>query len=216
MAAVIQTCETAGHTERDLIRQLQVDRWPACHSLFLNVQQLLEDYQATAAESTKIRLAGDKLSLLHCLHIIGRAGVLPTEDSFEGLLVSTLARHASVLTLQLRTLKMPLTLPNLQHLVLDLGRDMLEISFSSLQIHEEVFPSINMLKGLKTLFIQASRFDVEPPSLTNCVCLRHVAMRGVNFVLLNSSPKLALPAGCQLHAILGDKVAWGFSNDTPE
>ena len=113
MAAEVQTCMRAGKAKQDLTRQLQVDRWPAGHSLFLNLVQLPEGDQATANELNKIRLASDNLPLLHCLHIIGRARVFPTEGTIEGVLMDVLARHVPVLTLQVRALKMPLTLPNL-------------------------------------------------------------------------------------------------------
>ena len=153
------------------------------------------------------------LPSLHCLHIIGRVRDFPTEDNIEGLLVNVLARHASVLTLQLRPLKMPLTLPNLQHLVLDLGRDMLEHYSSGIQMHQEVFPAISTLKGLKTLYIQSNCADIEAPNLKNCVCLQHVAIKGIRLQPSNSSPELVLPAECQLHANFGDDLLCGYCHD---
>ena len=43
VAAQLHACKRVGTNEQDLIRQLQIDRWPSCHSLFLNLQQLPED-----------------------------------------------------------------------------------------------------------------------------------------------------------------------------
>ena len=209
VAAQLHACKTLGTNERDLIRQLQIDRWPSCHSLFLNLQRVPEGFQANAAVLDQIHLADSKLHLLHCMHIICGEGVLLTESSMEGLLVSVLARHASVLTLQVKALKMPLTMPNLQHLMLDLGREMSKYFFASTQ--EMVFPAIGLLESLRTLYIQTYHFvDVEPPNLTNCVCLQHVTLRRVHFVRLDSSQELALPAGCQLHAILGTDLLRNF------
>ena len=215
VAAEIHTCETIGRHDQDITRQLRLDRWPTCHSLFLNLHQLPEGFQATTAESNKIRLAGDKLSMLHCLHILGRGGVLLTENSMEGFLVSILARRVLVLTLEIKTLEMPLTLPTLQHLVLYFGQ---RRNGDPERIHEKVFPAISMLKRLTTLYIKSSQMRVGFPNLRNCVHLRHVALQGVSFMKRTSSTKLTLPTGCQLHELLtevqGEDIYYWSDSDS--
>ena len=208
VAAEVRPCETPGIIEQDLVKQLQVDRWPACHSLFLNLEQLPEGFQATADALNKIRLAasGNNMPLLHCLHIIGRTRVPLTENGIEGFLVDVLARHASVMTLQVKTLKMPLTMPNLQHLVLFLDKRHVYVYSND----EELFPAISMLKGLKTLYIFFLGAFLGLSSLANCVHLQRFAAQGdVTFVRSTSSTKRFLPAGCQLHALLSDGQVHG-------
>ena len=66
-------------------------------------------------------LASNNMSKLHCVHLIGR----PLRGTaFDSMLVSLLAKHAVVLTLQVdlvvapMPLQLSLALPNLQHLAL--------------------------------------------------------------------------------------------------
>lgn len=97
-----------------LIRQLHLDRWGASHSIYFDLWQLHEAAGVTSAQLEQMRVASRALPLLHCLHVVGRPNVPLTESSVEGVLVSLLARHAAVLTLQVKSISMPLSLPNLQ------------------------------------------------------------------------------------------------------
>ena len=188
--------KTRNHN-RDLLGQLQLDRWPAGHSLFLNLQSLRVAVQVTPAQADRIHLAANNLPLLRCLHIIGRDTVPLTRSSVESVLVDCLARNALVLTIQTRTVKMPLTFPNLQHLMLGLTRPL----YGSCSSHEEVFPALRTLKGLKTLFVQSCcTFTIlikGATDLTSCMHLQHLTVQGVKF-----SGMLSLPAGCCLHSIV--------------
>ena len=99
----------------DLMRQLQVSRWPACHSLCLNLRQLDEGVEVTQAQKEQVSMASSALPLLRCVHVIGRDEMPLIMSSIEGMLVGLLARHASVITLQVKSIAMQLDLPNLQH-----------------------------------------------------------------------------------------------------
>ena len=101
--------------------QLQLKKWPACHSLFLNLHRLHKSGELTLEQMAETEEAARKAATLHCLHIISRPQVPLMDSSVEAVLVRHLAEHASVMTLQVRTLTMPLDFPKLQHLVLDLG-----------------------------------------------------------------------------------------------
>ncbi len=37
VAAEVHMCKTTGNIRQDLISQLQIERWPTCHSLFINL-----------------------------------------------------------------------------------------------------------------------------------------------------------------------------------
>ena len=166
---------------------LQIKRWPTCHSLFLNLSQVHEAAGLTEAQVEQLGQAA--LPWLHCLHIIGRGSVAMSVSSMEAQLVNFLARHASVLTLQVKTISVPIDLPTLQHLVLDLDPSSLFW----------VGDKLSMLKGLKSLYLQ-SRIDLVCTDggmdLSGCRRLQKVAVRGVRL-----KGKVALPAGCALHAI---------------
>ena len=108
--------------EQICMSQLQLKKWLACHSLYLNLWRLHETGELTADQTAEIEHAARNAATLHCLHFIGRSQVPLMDSSLEGVLMCLLAKHASVLTLQVRTLTMPLDFPNLQHLMLDLGR----------------------------------------------------------------------------------------------
>ena len=65
-------------------------------------------------------------------------------------------------------------------------------------IEIRLFPTISVLKGLKTLYIESLSGHgilMYATDLTGCVHLTHVAVQGVSLV-----GELALPAGCLLHA----------------
>lgn len=180
--------------EHDLVDQLQLDNWPTRHSLFLNLEQLQEAVQLTPAQTQDIRSAGNKLPRLHCLHLIGRDGMPLTRSSIEGVIVSALTEHVSVLSLQVGMIEMPLAAPNLQHLVVAL-------KFNETWV-DQLFPAVRLLKRLRTLYVQScsnsSRTSIgRHIDLTECAHLQHVAMQGVSF-----TGPLYLPAECQLHAIL--------------
>ena len=90
------------HSRRINLTQLQLERWPTCHSLWLNLWQLHEAGDVNPAQVEQIRQAASTLPLLQCLHIIGRPEVSLTQSSIEGVLTSLLAKHAAVLTLQVK------------------------------------------------------------------------------------------------------------------
>ena len=181
------------------IKQLRLNKWSFCHSLFLNLQGLHGTGQVTLAQIEKIGTASIALPLLRCLHIIGRPLVPVTENSVEGVLISSLARHASVLTLQVRTVITSLDFPNLQHLVLKLGVTSHKRGgiTDNIKSRVEQLPSISMLKHLKTLYVQSfDNITVHPIDLTKCMHLQHVAVQ--NTLLIGG---LLLPDTCLLHTL---------------
>ncbi len=177
------------------IRQLQPKKWSACHSMFLSLWRLHQTGKLTPAEIADIDRAARTLPLLRCLHIIGRSQVPLNQSSLEGVLLSVLARHALVLTLQVKTVTMPLDLPNLQHLVLDIGAR----SHKGPRQEEdgEAFQCISMLKGIITLYVKSPGTRIlHPIDLTGCVHLQHLALQDVRLL-----GKLTLPEPCLLHDI---------------
>ena len=196
-----QVHNTPGNNGHDLMRQLQLDRWPAFQSLRHNLWHLHEAVKLTPDQSAELDLASNALPLLHCLHIIGRDQVPLTHSSAEGVLVRLLARHALVLTLQVKTVAMPLDLPTLQHLVLNLDAD--PTGQGHRQTHCALFPALSMLKGLQTLFIQSHRTTTSgtptiknATDLTACVHLQYVVLQDVRH-----EGMIVLPAGCFLHVV---------------
>lgn len=183
--------------EQVFMRQLQLDRWHGCHSLCLNLRQLSEAAKLTSEQIKMIRQASNELPFLRCLHIIGRPQVPLTKDSLEGMLMSFLAKRLSVLTLHVNAVMMPLDMPLLQHLVLELGTTTgLKFNFDEEVGYESHL--LNDLKGLTTLCLKAERGVIlDALDLRGCVHLRHVAVQGVRF----QEDSLALPAGCQLQII---------------
>ena len=209
--------ECAGH-KHICMGQLQLNRWHDCHSLHLNLWRLSKAAGLSALQVEEVSSASKTLPLLRCLHLIGRDQVTFTESSIEGILLRLVARHASVLTLQVKTVDMPLDfLPKLQHLALDLDAN--PTTQGIMQTHESLFSAIGMLKGLRTLYMQSTRqvgnqqpsqvcktIKIAKADLTACAHLQHVALRGVGL-----DGELILPDGCCLHAtgepgFLGKKV----------
>ena len=191
---------------RVCMRQMQLDRWLACHSLCLNLRRLAKDVNFDATQIEALNSASEALPLLHCLHLIGRAQVTLTESSIESTLLRLLARHALVLTLQVKTVNMPLGfLPNLQHLVLNL--DAAPSTQGNTQNHGLLFPAISTLKGLRTLYLQFAQdtLGLWPGTinLTACAHLQHVALPNTR-----SFGSLILPAGCRLHAFYDVFCLW--------
>ena len=195
---------------RDLTEQLQLERWTGCHSLFLNLQHLRHLHgivmvTAIAAKIEQLCLNGC-LSSLRCLHIISRRQVPLTKTSAEGVFMGLLAKHASVLTLDVKTVSMPLDLPKLQHLILDLD---VASEYHWERTHEALFPAFSTLAGLKTLSVQSSSTMISGKTdLTACVHLQCVALQGVEL-----KGGVALPAGCSLHVLHktqhGDQIMSG-------
>ena len=179
------------------MRHLQLDRWHYCHSIFLNIQQLHEAAEVTEAQIKQIALASSTALDLHCLHIIGRDHLPLWEKSIADLVMSLLAKHASVLTLQVKAVVLP-QLPALQHLVLDLDASSGQDGWN----RSALFPAINKLQGLKSLYVQALKgtlYTVKANKvidLRGCRHLRHMAVQGILFYEM-----LALPAGCLFHMI---------------
>lgn len=191
---------TPGDDRHDLMRQLQLDRWPAFQSLRLDLWHLCQALKLTPDQVEELDLASTALPLLQCLHIIGRDQAPLTHSSAEGVLVRLLARHASLLTLQVKTVTMPLDLPTLQHLVLDLDAD--PTGQGHRQTHKARFSAISVLKGLNTLYIQSHRTAASGPptikngtDLTGWAHLQHIALQDVRL-----EGMVVLPAGCLLHA----------------
>lgn len=121
------------------------------------------------------------------------------------MLVELLAKHVQVLTLQVARVAMPLDMPCLQHLLLDLNIVPASVGW---RYHDTLFPAISHLKGLKTLYIRSVRkgvylgdssSDVIPRrSLQQCVHLRHVVLQ---YIRLACTAGLSVPAGCSLQVI---------------
>ena len=178
-----------------LLRRLQLDRWPTCHSLCLNLAKVANKRDIPSSQLAQIALilmAGHNMPLLHCLHLIGRPGAPLMQNSIEGMVISCLAKHLSVLTIEIRKVLTPLNLPKLQHLVLQLTSENMYG-----ENRETLIPAACVLKGLKTLYVTTDMsilFITGPTDLTACTQLQVVAVQDVHFKGL-----LALPAGCQLH-----------------
>ena len=198
----------AGEVNRDdgnaILRQLlQLDKWPTCHTLYLNLWRMLEVVEATPAQIRKISQANTALPLLQYVHIIGRDEEPFTdsdsEDDADNLLMSILANRAPDLTGRVKVIETPLDLPSLQHLVLDLGTTWgRELRYTLMRF----FPMLSMLEGVKapkleSLFVSLPAITVSGPTdLTTFENLRRVATQRVRFEGL-----LALPAGCCFHAL---------------
>ncbi len=183
-----------GSDGQDLMRQLQVSNWPASQSLCLNLWQLHDATEATPMQIERIKQVGKALPLLRCLHIIGRSQMPVKDNNMEGVLLSALARHVSLLTLQVKTIRTPLNLPALQHLVLRIDR--ISQRGGREPTHRALFPSISLLKGLKTLYVRSNNTTIKGPTdLRDCVHLQSMALQDVEL-----EGVLALPAACRLHA----------------
>ena len=184
-----------GLVERVCMEQLQLDRWPKCYFLCFNLQRLPKGTELSQSQINKIKKASEALPLLQGLHIISRDyPYLATESSFEAVLINSLARHASVLTLKAlpKMITLPFDLPTLQHLVLEMAA----ISTTPFcfgedngPMHRNPFKAIRGLKNLKTLYIHYYRSPAcckqKIAGLVNlfaCVHLQHVTLRNVIFM----------------------------------
>ena len=128
---------------------------------------------------------------LHYLHIIGRHHLSIIESSMEGRLISLLAWHAVVLTLQVKALITPLELPNLQHLLLGLDQPGTSRWEDNLIVP---FLAVTILRSLRTLYVHCRRvLSSKAITLTDCVHLQYVGLQGAAFEGLP-----ILPAGCAL------------------
>ncbi len=173
--------------------QLRLKRWPFCHSLCLNLCRW--HGKLTPAEMAEIEQAAGTLPELQYLHIIGRPQVPLKKTGVEGVLVSILAKLAPVLTLDVKTIQMPLDLPNLQHLVLNFGA-----TFFKGDREDSWGPSlsISVLKGLKTLYVQSFNNTItQPIDLAKCVHLQHFAVQNTQL-----EGSMALPKGCRLRLLV--------------
>ena len=198
-----------GNYEHIPTDQLQLEKWGDCHSLFINLRQLHEAGRLSSRQIEQMTDASCWLPDLHCLHIIGRdqQPLILDKQSIEGRLVELLARHVQVLTLQVAKLAMPLHMPSLQHLLLDLDTVPYTYGRSGARwSHDDIFPAISHLEGLRTLYVQSARKDayidktsgsVGPErGLRDCVHLQHVVMQGIRL-----ADDLSVPAGCSLQVI---------------
>ncbi len=180
------------------LSQLQLNKWSTSHSLWINTWQLHEAAKVSPAQFEQLKAVASKLPVLQCLHIIGRPEMPLTKGSIEEVLVSLLAKHALVLTLQVKRVQMPLEFPALQHLVVDIDSAKNYRPWWEEDIEHSLFEAISMLKGLKTLYLQSSDgIPICATDLTGSVHLTHIAVQGI---ILVARDKLALPAGCLLHA----------------
>ena len=93
---VAELCSKHASHRHICMGQLQLDQWPACHSLNLNLWQLGENVRLDPAQIQRLDSASKALPLLQCLHLVGRGQVPLRDSTIEGLLVRLLARHVSV------------------------------------------------------------------------------------------------------------------------
>ena len=185
----------AGTAEQLCMEQLQLDRWPKCHCLWLNLHRLPQEIGLSQAQIDEIKKASEALPLLRCLHVVGRNYPnVATESSIEAVLIDSLARHASVLMLKYVNMRVPFDLPILQHLVLEFKPlDTRSITQNYGPVYENPFAAISRLENLKTLYIHYHRYcpfkafrrrrhtlrgDAD---LTGCVHLQNVTLRDVTF-----------------------------------
>ena len=187
-----------GESLQDLTLQLQIHGRPLCQSLCINLEQLHKAASVTLEQALKIRQAGGALPRLRCLHIIGRdhtplitgTGTANNTVTVEGVLLGLLGMHASVLTLQVARVSMPLNFPRLQHLVLDLDPPR---QYLRERCTEDVlFPEVSMLTTLKTLYVRCHGCL----NLTSNMVLQRVVVQGASFQGLP-----VVPIGCFLHVV---------------
>lgn len=173
---------------------VEEDKWTSCHSLFLDFREMHKAVTVTAAAARIKQLSLDgSLSSLRCLHIIGRDRVPLTKGSLEGVFVGLLAKHALVLTLHVKIVSMPLEMPKLQHLIVNLSTGRKD----GVQTHEALFLAVTGLTGLHTICVQSLSTAINRKTdLTACVHLRCVALQGVTL-----QGGVSLPAGCLLRVI---------------
>ena len=89
---------------------------------------------------------------------------------------------------------MPLDLPALQHLGLELDTN--SAKKDVWQTQAALVPAISTLKGLRTLYVRCVKTEITGPTdMTGCKHLQHVTLQGVRL-----KGTLALPSGCHLHA----------------
>ena len=189
---VAEVCSTLGKDKHVLMWQLQLKKWPASHSFFLNLRKLHGAVEVTPTQIEQLTEAASAMPLLHSLHIIGRQDVPLTATSLEGVLMSLLAKHATVLTLHVKTVSMALDMPNLRHLVLR-GTNSREVG--NKQIYKELFLAVSGFKGLETLYVHYHNLTIRAAvDLTSCEHLQHMAVQGIQF-----AASLTLPVACVLH-----------------
>ena len=217
LSAEVRSC--LGNHEHIPTDHLQLEKWVDCHSLFFNMRQLHKAGRLTSYQIKRMTDASLSLPDLHCLHIIGRDQQPLTSGgrSIESKLVELLAKHVQVLTLQVTKLAMPLDMPSLQHLLLDLDTvpyyDMCSIAW---WYHDTLLPALSHLKRLKTLYVQSMRkgvyvcdnsSNVGPArGLRDCVHLQHVVLQGVRF-----AENISVPAGCSVQVICMPSHVIGFT-----
>ena len=206
-----EMCDWFAQDEQTLLKQLHLKRWSGCHSLFLSLRCMLKAVKVIAAAAQIKQLSLDGcLSSLHCLHIVGRDQVPLTKGNAEGVFLKLLAKHASVLTLDIKSVSVPLDLPTLQNLIINLagmcGRK------EQKQTCEALFPAVSRLMGLHTLYVQSSGTIISRKTdLTASKHLRCVALQGVEL-----KGGVALPTECLLHVLHvpqhGENIVSAISN----
>ena len=156
MIVVAELCSESTSQRSICTSRLQLDRWHACHFLHLNLRPLGKTATIDASQVEELRSASGSLPLLRCMQLVGRDYVSLTESSIEGTFLRLVARHASVMSLHVKTVDMPLDfLPKLQHLLLDL--DTYPTREGTTQFHESLFSAISMLGSLRTLYLESTQ-----------------------------------------------------------
>ena len=149
-------------SERGLLRQLDLDMWPTCHTLCLDLWRLHEAMKATPAQVHRINLEGTALPLLQCLRVTGRDQVPDAESNALGMLRSILVRSAPILTTHFWLAEVPLELPALRHIVLDIGTTWAEVLRHTFGWCD--FPVASLLRSLMAVKLES--LYVRCPGLT--------------------------------------------------
>ncbi len=210
-----------GKAEQLHMKQLRLDMWPRCHSLWVNLSRLPIATEVTQSQIEEIKEASEALPVLHSLHIIGRdcQWVPPAENSIEAVLMDLLARHASVVTLKYINMRVPFNLPILQHLVLEFKPFHTSNGAQDYgPAYNNPFAAISKLENLKTLYVHYHRYRLPKgffasprkrhtlggaADLTGCVHLQHVTLRDVTY-----QGKLVLTACMRLQQVTLQDVAF--------
>lgn len=131
--------------------------------------QLHKAVELSVAQTKHITQPSSAMPLLYCLHIKGRPQVPLKEGSIEDVLM----RLVAVLVLEANSKR-----------------------GGGERMHQEVFRSIGLLTGLKTLCVQFIHAILKGPAdLRSCAHPREVALTDVYL-----EGFVALPAGCLLHS----------------
>ena len=157
IAAVQPTSFGAGVPEQR--RLWQMDKWPTCHSLFLNLRYSFAT--STDFYASVIPTNGRKMESLRCLHIVD--GASPTHDNLTGLLMSHLGGRYILLSLHVRAVESFPELTNLRHLILNIDGDSSE-GWTHRRFEARngmAFEAIRSLTSLRTLYVESYFVFIE-------------------------------------------------------